>query len=107
MSRLDMTISGGVTFRKRFYTLQADHVTAVGDLTGFGVTLTLSATAGSTALYTYSGTVVTAATALCEIELTGTETDAITDGQYWYTLEVSNGADVYKPLEGWITKGAA
>lgn len=107
MSRLDLVMNGGVSFRHRFYVLQADRVTAVGNLTGFSVTFTLAAVAGGTALYTYAGSIVTAATALCEIELTPTETDAVTTGQYWYTVEVSNGADVYKPLEGWITKEAA
>lgn len=107
MSQVNLRMSGGQSFRRRFYVLQADRATAVGNLTGFAVTLELSAQYGSTVLYTFTGSIVTAATALCQIDLSPLEVDTITDGTYWYRVTVDSGATSYKPLDGLLTKGAA
>lgn len=107
MSRVDLKMSGGTTFRRRFYVYQRDGATIVGDLTGYAVTLTMSLTADSAALYTFAGTIVTAASALCSVEVSPLEVDTITDGTYWYRINVDAGSQGYKPLEGFISKVAA
>ena len=107
MSRVDLKMSGGNTFRRRFYVYQKDGATIVGDLTGYRVRLALSLTADSVALYTFAGTIVTAASALCAIEVSPLEVDTITDGTYWYRIDVDAGSQGYKPLEGFMVKTAS
>lgn len=107
MSRIDLKMSGGKTFRRRFYVYQKDGATIVGDLTGYSVTLTLSLTADSASLYTFSGTIVTAASALCAIEVSPLEVDTITNGTYWYRVDVDSGSNGYKPIEGFMVKAAS
>lgn len=94
----------GETFRLRFYAYQADGVTIVGDLTGFSVTGKIRPSLeSSTTSETFTGVVVTASTALCEISLTAAETAAMTAGSYVYDVEVSLATEVYRPLEGFFT----
>lgn len=107
MSQVELHLSGDQSFRRRGYVLQRDRSSIVGNLTGFAVTLKLSAHYGSTTLYTFVGSVVTPSTTLWEIELSPLEVNTITDGTYWYSVSVSSGAKSYKPIEGLLTKGAA
>lgn len=107
MSRVDLQAS--TYLRKRFRVVQRDSSTGVGSLAGHTVTMTLSLTKDSAALYTFTGTVVdsSASVALCEIELLQADMDTITNGVYWYRINVESTATSYKPLEGVFLKEAA
>lgn len=99
-----LIIKQGETFRLRFYCYQADGITSVGDLTGFSVTGKMrSSLESSTVVATFTGVVVTASTALCEISFTAAETAALTAGSCVYDVEVYSGSTTYRPLEGFVT----
>ena len=97
MSHYQITIQQGATFSRRFFVYQASSATIVGDLTGFSVRCVARTTVeSSTAAITFTGVVVTAASALCEISLTAAETAAETEGNYYGDVEVYSGTTVYR-----------
>ncbi len=99
MSHYQITIQQGATFTRRFFVYQANSATIVGDLTGFSVTGKMrSSLESSTVVATFTGVVVTASTALCEISLTAAETAAETEGNYYGDIEVYSGTTVYRPF---------
>lgn len=102
MTLRNLDIQQGASFELSFYVYQTGTAsTIVGDLTGFTVTgKARSSAESSTVAWTFTGTVTTAASALCKISLTAAETAALTSGAYLYDVEVYSGTTTYRPLQG-------
>jgi hypothetical protein len=75
------------------------------DLTGYTVASQMRKSYGSSTFYTFTASVFDAATGKVRLQLTSTQTSAISAGRYLYDIEITNIATSAKTriLEGIVT----